>query len=224
MTGSGRAFCAGADMDMLAERRARRTAGDPEPVGHGGTPAGIDWVELCLRAVPLVAAVNGVAVGVGLTMILPFDVIVASDAARFGIGLTKVGLLPELASSHLLVQRMGLGGASRFCLTGDLWSAEEADRGGLADLVVPADDLLDAAVALAARIAANPRPQLRLLKQLLTLNGSETDLEVVQTREDRWNRTYAVPSPEHQEAVAAFAEKRAPHFTPRPPDDVTDPR
>jgi enoyl-CoA hydratase/carnithine racemase len=88
VTGSGRAFCAGADMDMLAERRARRMAGDPEPVGHGGTPEGIDWVQLCRRAVPLVAAVNGVTVGVGLTMILPFDVIVASDVARFGIGLT----------------------------------------------------------------------------------------------------------------------------------------
>jgi enoyl-CoA hydratase/carnithine racemase len=87
--------------------------------------------------------------------------------------------------------------------------------------VVPADELLDVAVALAARIAANPRPQLRLVKQLLTLNGSETDLEVVQTREDRWNRTYAVPSPEHREAVAAFAEKRAPNFTPRAPD-LTD--
>lgn len=212
VTGRGRGFCAGADVAMLDERRERRGRGDPEPVDHGGMPPGLDWVALCRRSKPLVAAVNGVTVGIGLTMILPFDVIIASEAARFGVGFTKVGLLPELASSHFLVQRMGFGKASEFCLSGDMWTAQEAADGGLVNRVVPPERLAQEAAALAGRIAANPRPQVRLLKLLLTDNGSETDLELVQNREDDLNRSRCVTSPEHAEAVAAFFEKRPPDF------------
>src|SRR4030081_2685631 len=72
LTGNGRAFCAGADMHMLADRQARRAGGAPEPVGHGGMPEGSDWVSLCRKSKPLVAAVNGITIGVGLTMVLSF--------------------------------------------------------------------------------------------------------------------------------------------------------
>ncbi len=212
VTGEGRAFCAGADVAMLDERRTRRVSGDPEPVGHGGMPEETDWVALCRRSKPLIAAVNGIAVGIGLTMVLPFDVIVASESARFGVGFTKMGLLPELASSHFLVQRMGPGRASEFCLSGDVWDAAESADARLVDRVVPAQRLLEESLALARRIAANPRPQLQLIKELLTQNAAETDLELVQDREDTLNRTRCVPSPEHQEAVAAFREKRPANF------------
>ena len=212
VTGEGRAFCAGADVAMLDERRARRTRGDPEPVDHGGMPVGLDWVALCRRSKPLIAAVNGIAVGVGLTMVLPFDVIVASDAARFGVGFTTMGLLPELGSSHFLVQRMGPGRASEFCLSGDVWDAAHSVDARLVDRVVPAERLLDECLALARRIAANPRPQLQLLKELLTQNATESDLELIQDREDRLNRAHCVTSREHLEAVKAFREKRRPDF------------
>lgn len=108
MTGAGRAFCAGADMaDTFATRLAGQDPGADTAGGRGGMPAAIDWVRTCRGAKPLIAAINGVAVGIGVTMILPFDVIVASERARFGMGFIKVGLVPELASTRFLVQRVG---------------------------------------------------------------------------------------------------------------------
>jgi enoyl-CoA hydratase/carnithine racemase len=212
MTGAGAGFCSGADFAMLDRRRAARAAGTPEPTGHGGMPLGVDWVELCRSSKPLVAAVNGVAIGIGVTMILPFDVIVASEAARFGIGLTKVGLLPELGASRFLVQRMGFGKAGLFVLSADVVSASEAAALNLVDVLKPADDYLDEALAIAGRMAANPRGALRHAKRLLTDNSCEPDLDRVQTREDELNRTFCVTSPEHHEAIAAFREKRPPRY------------
>ena len=172
MTGEGRGFCAGADME--ATFGVRIAGGDPganTAEGQGGMPAGLDWVDLCRQSKPLIAAVNGAAVGIGMTMILPFDVIIASDKARFGMFFIKVGLVPELASTHFLVQRMGFGRASEMCLSGRLWSADEALAGGLVERVVAPDELLDDAVELASTIAANPAPQLQMIKQLLTANA-----------------------------------------------------
>jgi 2-(1,2-epoxy-1,2-dihydrophenyl)acetyl-CoA isomerase len=126
----------------------------------------------------------------------------------------KVGLVPELASTYFLTQRMGFGRASEMCLSGRLWSAAEALAGGLVERVVPAEQLLDEAVGLAATIAANPAPQLQMIKQLLTENGADGDARAVQRRESELLRD-CWETPEHAEAVAAFMEKRAPAFPPR---------
>src|SRR3954471_10432163 len=127
MTGAGRGFCGGADMsETFGKRLDGVDPGDNTADGSGGMPADVDWVELCRTSKPLVAAVNGAAVGIGMTMILPFDVIVASESAKFGMFFIKVGLVPELASTQLLVQRIGFGGASELCLSGRLWSSSEA--------------------------------------------------------------------------------------------------
>jgi enoyl-CoA hydratase/carnithine racemase len=134
-------------------------------------PKGLDWVELCRASKPLVAAVNGAAVGIGMTMILPFDVIVASEKARFGMLFIKVGLVPELASTHYLVQRMGFGRASEMCLSGRLYPAAEALAGGLIERCTAPEALLETALEIARGIAANPDPQLRMIKDLLTRNG-----------------------------------------------------
>jgi enoyl-CoA hydratase/carnithine racemase len=212
MTGAGRGFCAGADMEATFKTRidgvdpGANTAG-----GSGGMPAGVDWVGLVRRSKPLVAAVNGAAVGIGMTMILPFDAILASERARFGMFFIKVGLVPELASTHFLVQRVGFGRASEMCLSGKLYDAVLAHAWGLVDHLCPAGDLLETAVALAGEIAANPAPQLRMIKQLLSENGSATDLDLVQRRESEMLRA-CWKSPEHHEAVAAFLEKRPPRF------------
>jgi enoyl-CoA hydratase/carnithine racemase len=215
MTGEGRGFCAGADME--ATFGVRIAGGDPganTADGQGGMPAGLDWVDLCRRSKPLIAAVNGAAVGIGMTMILPFDVILASDKARFGMFFIKVGLVPELASTHFLVQRMGFGRASEMCLSGRLWSAGEAMASGLVERVVAPDALLTEAVGLASTIAANPAPQLQMIKQLLSANAVAGDLHEVQKRESEYLRE-CWKTPEHAEAVAAFTEKRDPHFPPR---------
>jgi enoyl-CoA hydratase/carnithine racemase len=212
LTGAGRGFCAGADMDATFKTRLDgRDPGANTAEGDGGLPAGLDWVKLVRRSKPLVAAVNGAAVGVGLTMILPFDVIVASEKARFGMFFVKMGLVPELASTHFLVQRVGFGAASEMCLSGRLVDAAEAKASGLADRLVAADALLDAAQEVAAQIASNPDPQLRMIKELLTCNATETDLSLVQQRETEHLRA-CWKTPEHKEAVQAFLEKRPPRF------------
>ena len=200
-TGAGRGFCAGAD---IRDNFQARLDGDGERVEH-------DWVALVRSSKPMVAAVNGASVGVGATMILPMDVIVASDEAKFGMFFIKMGVVPELASSHFLVQRMGFGRASEMCLTGRLYSGQEAYDQGLADRVVPHADLMAEAKTIASTMAANPAPHLRWVKELLSLNGSETDIGRVQQREgEALQKAYA--SSEHKEAVAAFLEKREPRF------------
>jgi len=202
LTGAGRAFCAGADMQDTFQSQLE---GDAEATLSG------DWVRLVRESKPIVAAVNGAAVGVGLTMILPFDVIVASRQARFGMFFVKVGVVPELASTHFLVQRMGFGRASEMCLSGRLCPADEAFASGLADRLTEPAACLDAALELARGMGANPPPQLRWIKQLLTQNACETDLSLVQRREmQRLRESYATP--EHREAVSAFLEKRKPVF------------
>lgn len=203
MTGAGRGFCAGADMHDTFKARLEGT--DPAENGDasGGMPLDVDWVELARQSKPLVAAVNGAAVGIGLTMILPFDVIVASERAKFGMLFVKVGLVPELASSRLLAQRVGFGRASEMCLTGALYDGVEAHRMGLADRLATPDELLGVARNLAGEIAANPRPQLRMIKRLLTKNAIESDLHLVQEREHELIRE-CWRSPEHRQAVEAF--------------------
>jgi enoyl-CoA hydratase/carnithine racemase len=146
-----------------------------------------------------------------MTMILPCDVIVASEAAKFGMLFIKMGLVPELASTHFLVQRVGFGRASEICLTGRLIPAREAYECGLADRLTAPDALLDAALEIAGAMAANSPPQLRMIKDLLTQNASETDLREVQRRETRYLRE-CWKTPEHAEAVKAFIEKRPPKF------------
>lgn len=212
ITGAGRGFCAGADMEATFKTRIEGDdPGNNTAGGTGGLPAGLDWVALVRESKPVIAAVNGAAVGIGLTMILPCDVILASEKARFGMMFIKMGLVPELASTHFLVQRMGFGRASEICLSGRLYSAEEAVRVGLADRLTPHDELLPQALELAREIGANPGPQLLMTKQLLSRNGTETDLTSIQRRESALLRQ-CWETPEHKEAVNAFLEKRPPVF------------
>ena len=207
ITGEGRGFCAGAD---ISDTFKTRLDGD-EPARQQNAGEASDWVALLRRSKPIVAAVNGPSVGVGLTMILPCDVIMAADTARFAMGFVRMGLVPELGSSHFLVQRMGFGRASEVCLTGRLYSAREAHDMGLVDHLVPHEQLHEKAQELAELIAANPAPQLRWIKQLLSENGCDGNLAAVQDREaELLKQAYATP--EHKEAVSAFLEKRTPDF------------
>jgi enoyl-CoA hydratase/carnithine racemase len=205
MTGEGRGFCAGADMSYFqnnidaSETRAHKRDG------------GIDWVSLIRSSKPCIAAVNGPAFGIGVTQILPFDMIVASTAAKFGLVFVKVGIVPELASSHFLIQRVGWGKAHDLLLTARPVSGEEAVSLGLADRLSSPQTLLTDALELAEQMAANPSPMLRMTKELLSANACDTDTGRIQAREhEKLETCYTLP--EHKEAVAAFAEKRKPHF------------
>jgi enoyl-CoA hydratase/carnithine racemase len=218
MTGAGRGFCAGADMeDTFRTRIGGDDPGGDTAHGVGGMPSGLDWVDLVRASKPMVAAVNGPAVGVGVTMILPMDQIVASITAKFGTGFIRMGLVPELASTRLLAARVGFGRASDLFLSGRLIGAEEAHALGLADRLCEPDHLLDTALEVATTYAANPDPQLRMVKRLLTAHSLGTDLLAVQRAEQEL-LAQCWTSPEHAEAVSAFLEKRPPVFQRCAPD------
>ena len=206
LTGAGRGFCAGADIKDLFKNQA--DAGDD---GNNERPAR-DWVGLVREAKPIIAAVNGAAVGVGLTQILPCDYIMASPDAKFSARFVKMGVVPELASSYYLVARAGFGLANRMMLTGETLDAAEAQRIGLVDeLVAEVDGLLPRAIELAKQIGENPPGALSSVKKLVTANMAEPDVKEVQRRE-MTALAEAYKSPEHHEAIAAFIEKRPPNF------------
>lgn len=207
VTGAGRGFCAGADIGANFAGHVDGVAAPVEPE----LPRGRDWISLCRESKPLIAAINGPCIGVGLTMVLPFDQLVASDTAKLSARFVKMGLVPELASSHFLVARCGWGAASWLALSGTTVLGDEAARMRLVDRAVPAERVLDEAMAMAGELAGNPPPQLRMIKQLLTQNAVETDLALVQRRELR-SLEAAYATAEHHEAVAAFLGKRPPSF------------
>ena len=204
LTGAGRAFCAGADVQDTFKAGMENGARQRDKSGK-------DFVNLVRRSKPLVAAVNGHAVGVGLTMILGFDTILCSENARFQCAFAKMGVVTELASSYYLVQRMGFGRASDLALTARRIGGEEAVALGLADRLAAHDSLVDEAVETAAMMAANPDRQLRMMKDLFTRNGADSDLDAVMEREYAY-LFESYDSPEHKEAVNAFLEKRPPVF------------
>lgn len=212
MTGAGRGFCAGADMeDTFKKRLDGEDPGDGTSDGSGGLQEGDDWIKTVRSAKPIIAAINGPAVGIGLTMCLPCDVIIASEKAKIGAVFVKVGIVPELASSHFLVNRMGFGRASEFMLSGRIYMANEALEKGVVDYVYPEDQFLAEAFKMAETFAQNADPMMRMIKDLITVNGSETNLNLVQKRETDYLRE-CWTLPEHHEAVNAFLEKRPPKF------------
>jgi enoyl-CoA hydratase/carnithine racemase len=204
ITGAGRGFCAGADIKDLFKDQADSGGSDERPAR--------DWVGLVRQSKPIIAAVNGAAVGVGLTQILPCDFIMASPEAKFSARFVKMGVVPELASSYYLVARAGFGLANRMMLTGETIDAQEALRIGLVDeLVDSAENLLNRATELAKQIGENPSRTLGVVKELVTANMAEPDIKAVQRREMA-ALAEAYKSPEHHEAIAAFIEKRPPNF------------
>ena len=195
VTGAGRGFCAGADIEAVFDAQIQ-----------GDASAGVsatDWVALVRATKPIVAAINGPAIGVGLTMVLPFDRLVAAEGAKLSVRFVKLGLVPELASSTFLPLRCGWGAATDLMLSGRTVLADEALALGLVDEVVAPDQVLDVAIARARSYGENSASAVRSIKRLLTVNANETDTHAVQTRElAALMEAYA--SPEHHAAVAAF--------------------
>ena len=197
VTGAGRGFCAGADIGAVFEAQMQ---GDKSAAAPAQSR---DWVELIRSTKPIVAAVNGPVIGVGLSMILPFDRIVVAEGAKLSMRFVKLGLVPELASSMFLPLRCGWGAASDLMLSGRTVLGDEAFALGLADEVVAAERVVDVAIERARSYGENPSPPLRWIKQLLTENANDTDTTAVQVREATLLlKAYA--SPEHHEAVRAF--------------------
>lgn len=219
VTGAGRGFCAGADVGEVFAAQLDESDGPGDPTDEGSRETadetageagrGEDWVALMRASKPVVGAINGAAIGVGLTLVLSMDFLVAHPDAKLSARFVKMGVVPELASSYFLVQRCGWGHASDLALSGRTVLGTEALQLGLVDEL--ADDVVAAATARARSYAENAPPSLRFVKQLLTENGSEPDLDLVQRRELRALGA-AYRTPEHREAVQAFLERRPPSF------------
>jgi enoyl-CoA hydratase/carnithine racemase len=205
LTGAGRGFCAGADISAVFDAQLQGDQNASKPLSTR------DWVDLIRSSKPIVAAVNGAAIGIGLTMILPFDRIVCAEGAKLSVRFVKMGLVPELASSMFLPARCGLGPASDLMLSGRTILADGAFAIGLVDEVVAPDALVDTALERARSYGENSPSAVHAIKQLLTQNMSEVDPTVAQQRE-LTRLAEAYKSPEHKEAVAAFLEKRKPVF------------
>ncbi len=209
VTGAGRGFCAGADIggwDRGQKGDAPRRVS--KMLSEGGSPE----VPIALsRGKPIIAAINGVSVGVGLTMPMACDIRIASIEARFSARFVKVGLTPECGSSRYLPLVAGLPNALFLALTGRIIDAEEALQRRLVDRLVPPDQLMPEAMKLAEEIAANPHEAVWQAKRLLHMNATETDLRHVTTLES-YSIRERQSEPDHREAVRAFIEKRPPVF------------
>ena len=229
VTGAGRGFCAGADLSAGADtfdatKRSDRPERDAGPVGS------VDWSDErvrdgggrvtlaifnCLK--PVIAAVNGPAVGIGVTMQLAMDIRIASDQARFGFVFSRRGIVPEAASSWFLPKIVGIAQALEWCFSGRVFPASEALKGGLVSEVVPPDQLLARAYAIAAEIRDNTSPvSVALIRQMLW-RISALDHPMQAHKIDSRGIYARGASADVKEGVVSFLEKRPANF----PDKVS---
>lgn len=218
VTGAGRAFCAGADIDAVFRKSSEARESGQETEADRGT--GQNWVEF-LRGLPkpTIAAVNGAAVGIGVTQVLPMDIRIASEQAKFGMFFVRMGLVPELASSAFLPQIVGQGRALEWCLTGRMVEATEAREAGLVSEVVAADGLVARAVEIGEQLAGQSAFAMTKIRRLIIENANETNTSAAQRREGAALRE-AYASWEHKEAIDAFLNKRPADFQKQTPTPV----
>ncbi|MFW2851719.1 enoyl-CoA hydratase-related protein [Sphingomonas sp. TX0543] len=218
ITGEGRGFCAGADISGGADSFG---ASGPN-FGTGGQPReGSGFVDALFNATkPTIAAINGPAVGVGVTLTLPCDIRIAARAARFGFVFARRGLVPEAGSAWFLPKIVGLPQALRWCLSGNLFDAEEARAGGLVSEVVDGEALLDRARAIAREIAGQTAPvSVALTRQMLWRFSGDPLPDGALSVDGAFAMALGA-GPDVREGVAAFLEKRAPAFPGQVPEDM----
>jgi enoyl-CoA hydratase/carnithine racemase len=223
VTGAGRGFCAGADLssggntfDRAARGRAAPTKADGtvdysnDAVRDGGGRVTLRIFE-CLK--PVIAAVNGPAVGIGVTMQLPMDIRIASTDARFGFVFSRRGIVPEAASSWFLPRLVGIQQALEWTYSGRVFSAEEALAGRLVSKVVPPDQLLPTARGIAREIADNTAAVSCALIRQMMWKGLTADHPMEAHKVDSRGIYVRGASADVKEGVTSFLEKRPPQFT-----------
>ena len=183
VTGAGRGFCAGVDLEHLRAHQAGANASRGPRLGEEDFLRKLP-LELVEYPKPLIAAVNGAAIGVGVTMILPFDVRLASEGAKLGLAFVKLGILPGLGSTHLLPRIIGRAKALELVLSARTIPAREALEIGLVNAVLPAEKLLPAARELAASMAAH-RPEVLAAAKAAVNYGAEHSMEEAMRNEER---------------------------------------
>jgi enoyl-CoA hydratase/carnithine racemase len=226
VTGEGRAFCAGADLAGAGstfdyEKRAAARGGtfDPAAERDGGGTVGIRIYE---SLKPVIAAINGPAVGVGATMTLPMDIRLAVEGAKMGFVFARRGIVPETLSSYFLPRLVGVQTAMEWTMTGRVFKSEEALARGLVRSLHKPDELLPAAHALAREIADNTAPVSVALARRMMLDMLDASHPMEAHRiESRWMVSRG-QSGDAKEGVTAFLEKRAPVYPDRVSKDLPD--
>ena len=220
VTGAGRAFCAGADLSAGAKTFDRGAPGDEKPDEPHRDGGGLVTLRIYDLKKPVIAAINGPAVGFGATMTLPMDVRIASSAARVGFVFSRRGVVPEACSTWFLPRVVGISQAAEWVYSGRVFPAAEALAGGLVGRVVEPGALLPAARALAREIAENTSAvSVALARRMMwTLLGA--DHPMAAHRLDSRAMEYMGRSPDAYEGVTSFLEKRRPRFTMRPSVDM----
>ncbi|MFT3853054.1 MAG: crotonase/enoyl-CoA hydratase family protein [Ilumatobacteraceae bacterium] len=212
VTGAGRGFCAGADLSSGGETFSR---GGSDVVADSGVPrdgGGLLTLRIFACKKPVIGAINGPAVGVGVTMTLPMDIRLASENARFGFVFARRGIVPEACSSYFLPRVVGISHAAEWCYTGRVFPASEALAGRLVRSVHAPDELLPAARALAAEIAENASPvSVALTRQMLwRMLGADHPMDA--HRVDSRGILERGRSADSREGVMSFLEKRPAEF------------
>ncbi len=217
VTGAGRAFCAGAD---LGKGTGESFIDRSKPMEEHRDWGGFVPLRLLRMKKPSIAAINGPAVGIGITMTLAMDVRIASEQAKMGFVFARRGIAPDACSSWFLPRIVGISQASEWVLTGRVFPAEEALRGGLVSRLTPPDQVLPTAYEIAREIAENTSAvSVALSRQLLwRMMDAPHPMEA-----HRWESRciyYMGSSPDADEGVASFLEKRPPDFKMRPSRDM----
>jgi enoyl-CoA hydratase/carnithine racemase len=220
VTGAGRGFCAGADLAKGGETfdwRERAAAGDVPRDGGGRVVLRIyDSLK------PVIAAINGPAVGVGITMTLPMDIRLAAEGAKIGFVFARRGIVPEAASSWFLPRLVGISQAMEWVATGRVFDAAEAQRGGLIRSVHAPDELLRAAHELAREIAENTAPVSVALARKLMWRGLGAAHPMQAHRADSRAMFSRGQSADAVEGVTSFLEKRPAAYPDRVSDGLPD--
>jgi enoyl-CoA hydratase/carnithine racemase len=219
VTGAGRAFCAGADLGRGGGTFAGGPGRSERPEEHrdGG---GLVTLRIFDMKKPVIAAINGPAVGFGVTLTLAMDIRIAASTARLGFVFARRGVVPEACSTWFLPRLVGIAQAAEWAYTGRVFSAEEARAGGLVSRVVPPEALLDSARDLAREIADNTSAvSVALIRQMLwRMLGA--DHPIAAHRLDSLGMWYTGRSADAHEGVSAFLEKRPARFPGRPSKDM----
>jgi enoyl-CoA hydratase/carnithine racemase len=220
ITGAGRGFCAGADLAAGGETFDWRARGGDGEVPRDGGGRFVLRVFECTK--PVIAAINGPAVGVGATMTLPMDIRLAADDARIGFVFARRGIVPEACSSWFLPRLVGISRAMEWVATGRVFGPQEALDGGFVRSLHPGDELLDAARAIAREIAENTAPvSVALARRLMwTMLGAEHPM--LAHRADSRAMFARGQSDDAREGITAFLEKRPAAFPDRVSDGLPD--
>ena len=212
ITGSGRAFCAGADLSGGGETFAKGGSDVKAKTGVMRDGGGLVSLRIFESKKPVIGAINGAAVGVGVTMTLPMDIRLASTASKFGFVFAKRGIVPEAASSWFLPRIVGISQATEWCFTGRMISADEAKEARLVRSVHAPEDLLPAARDIAREIAENTAPvSVALSRQMLwRMLGADHPMQAHRVDSRAINSRGA--SDDAREGVMSFLEKRPANF------------